>query len=123
MRNKACSPLSKWGDWGDVESDYSAGLCFDGGIECVIGLHTELTDAVDVGVTVTAVDVHFLMYSRKERRIVPSRMVVIPTPFKTTKVNLRKRKDKASASKHVLQTPPVKSSIGWLNYCLETRRH
>ena len=113
----------KVGDWVDVESDYSPGLCSDGGYGCVIGLHTEATEGATVAVTITAVDVHFLMYSRKERSILLSRVVVVPMPFKGTKVNLRKRPDKVITSKAVLQPPPVKSSMEWLKYGLTTRRH
>ena len=71
----------KVGDWVDVESDYSPGLCSDGGYGCVIGLHTEATEGATVAVTITAVDVHFVMYSRKERGILLSRVVVVPMPF------------------------------------------
>jgi hypothetical protein len=95
----------KVGDWVDVEADYSPGLCSDGGYGCVIGLHTEATDDATAAVSITAVDVHFLMYSRKERGILLSRVVVVPMPFKTTKVALRKRPEKDSTSNPVLKLP------------------
>ncbi len=93
----------KVGDWVDVEADYSPGLCYDGGYDCVIGLHTEATDGATVAVSITAVDVHFLMFSRKERGILLSRVVVVPMPYKGTKITLRKRLDTGSTSKPVLQ--------------------
>jgi hypothetical protein len=107
----------KVGDWVDVEADYSPGLCSDGGYGCVIALHTEARDGI------TAVDVHFLMYSRKERGISLSRVVVVPMPFKSTNAILRKRPDNDSTSNPVLKPPPVKSSMEWLKYGLTTRRH
>ena len=113
----------KVGDWVDVEADYSPGLCSDGGYGCVIALHTEATDGATGAVCITAVDVHFLMYSRKERGILLARVVVVPMPFKTTKVILRQRPDKVSTLNAVLQPPPVKSSMEWLKYGLTTRRH
>ena len=113
----------KVGDWVDVEADYSPGLCSDGGYGCVIGLHTQATVGAPLGVTITAVDVHFLMYSRKERGIDLSRVVVVPMPFKGPKVVLRQRPDKVSTSQAALKPPPVKSSMEWLKYGLSTRRH
>ncbi len=31
----------KVGDWVEAEQDYSPSICSDGGVGCVLGLHTE----------------------------------------------------------------------------------
>jgi hypothetical protein len=47
----------KVGDWVEVEPDYSSGICSDGGVGCVLGLHTEQCGVVgsDVPTIITAV--------------------------------------------------------------------
>jgi hypothetical protein len=84
----------KIGDWVEVEPDYSPVICSDGGVACVLGLHTEICNVVggNVANIITAVDVHFLVFNTKERRVLLSRVVVIPMPYKMQKPTLRARK-------------------------------
>jgi hypothetical protein len=70
----------KVGDWIDAESDYSVGLTSDGGIGCVFGLHEELHGVEGVPRAI-AVDVHYIVDNRKERRVLLKRCVVIPMPY------------------------------------------
>ncbi len=76
----------KIGDWVEVEPepDYSPSMCSDGGVGCVLGLHTE--PGSDIATTISAVDVHFLVFNTKERR------VLIPIPYKMHKPTWRVRK-------------------------------
>jgi hypothetical protein len=74
-------------DWIDAESDYSVAITSDGGIGCVFGLHEELHGVEGVQRTV-AVDVHYIVDNRKERRVLLKRCVVIPMPYKSDKVVL-----------------------------------
>jgi hypothetical protein len=71
----------KVGDWIDAESDYSVGITSDGGIGCVFGLHEELHDA-EGAKRIIAVDVHYIVDNRKERRVLLKRCIVIPMPYK-----------------------------------------
>jgi hypothetical protein len=61
----------KIGDWVEVEPDYSPSICSDGGVGCVLGLHTEPCTVLgsDIATTISAVDVHFLVFNTKERRV------------------------------------------------------
>ena len=116
----------KVGDWVEVEPDYSPSICSDGGIGCVLGLHREecAVPGSVVACTITAVDVHYLVFNRKERRVLVSRAIVIPMPYKADKPNLRARKNSCSSTKVVAhKAPPQKTSLEWLQYGLETRRH
>ncbi len=65
----------KIGDWVEIEPDYSPGICSDIGVACALGLHTEPTNVVGGGVAniITAVDVHFLVFNTKERRVLLER--------------------------------------------------
>jgi hypothetical protein len=69
----------KVGDWVDVESDYSPGLNSDGGVGCVFGLHTECLVDQLVPRTI-ALDVHYIIFNRKERGVSLHRCVVLPMP-------------------------------------------
>ncbi len=109
----------KVGDWIDAESDYSIGITSDGGIGCVFGLHEELHVMEGVKRTV-AVDVHYIVDNRKERRVLLKRFVVISMPFKSNKVVLRTRKVPAVVP---CPTPPQKSPLEWLKYGLEMKLH
>ena len=58
----------KVGDCVEVEPDYSPSICSDGGIGCVLGLHREecAVPGSVVACTITAVDVHYLVFNRKK---------------------------------------------------------
>ena len=115
----------KVGDWVEIEPDYSPGICSDGGAACVLGIHTEPTNVVGGSVAniITAVDVHFLVFNTKERRVLLERVVVIPMPYKMHKPNLRVRKSGTSTSTVVPKAAPDRTSLEWLKYGLESRRH
>ncbi len=56
------------GDWVGAVSAYSPGLNSDGGIGCVLGLHTE--SVVDELIPRTiALDIHKIIFNRKERGV------------------------------------------------------
>ncbi len=61
----------KVGDWVEVEPDYSPSICSDGGIGCVLGLHTEecAVQGSEIACIITGVDVHYLVFNTKERRV------------------------------------------------------
>jgi hypothetical protein len=109
----------KVGDWIDAESDYSVGITSDGGIGCVFGLHDELHGMEAVQRTI-AVDSHYIVDNRKERRVLLKRCVVIPMPYKCNKVVLRTRKVPAVIA---CPPPPQKSPLEWLKYGLEMKLH
>ncbi len=94
----------KVGDWVEVEPDYSPSVCSDGGIGCVLGLHREecAVPGSVVACTITAVDVHYLVFNRKERRDLVTRMIVIPMPYKADKPTIRVRKNASSTTKQWL---------------------
>ncbi len=106
----------KIGDWVEVESDYSSGICSDGGVGCVLRLHTEPCNIVDAALTttITAVDVHFLFYNTKERRVLLTRVIVIPMLFKMDKSTLRSRKSASTTHTILIVAPPNKSPLEWL---------
>ncbi len=82
----------KIGDCIDAESDYSVGITSDGGVGSVYVLHEELHGMEGLSRTI-AVDVHYIVDDRKERRVLLKRCVVIPMPYKSNnKVVLRTRK-------------------------------
>jgi hypothetical protein len=91
----------------DAESDYSVGITSDGGIGCVFGLHEEL-HGVEGAKRIIAVDVHFIVDNRKERRVLLKRCVVIPMPYKCNNVVLRARKVPAVIE---CAPPPQKSPL------------
>ncbi len=109
----------KIGDWIDAESDYSVGIISDGGIGCVFGLYEEVHGMEGAKRTV-AVDVHYIVDNRKERRVLLKRCVVIPLPYKSNKVVLRTRKVPAVLPS---PAPPQKSPLEWLKYGLEMKLH
>jgi hypothetical protein len=100
-------------------------ICSDGGVGCVLGLHTEActVPGSDIASTITAVDVHYLVFNTKERRVLLTRVVVIPMPYKSDKPTLRVRKNVPSTKAVTHKAPPNKTSLEWLKYGLETRRH
>jgi hypothetical protein len=108
-----------------VEQDYSPSICSDGGVGCVLGLYTEActVPGSDIASTITAVDVHYLVFNTKERRVLLTRVVVIPMPYKSDKPTLRVRKNVPSTKAVTHKAPPNKTSLEWLKYGLETRRH
>ncbi len=117
----------KVGDWVEVEQDYSPSICSDGGVGCVLGLHTEACTVPGSDIastsTITAVDVHYLVFNTKERRVLLTRAVVIPMPYKLDKPTLRVRKNGPSTKAVTHKAPPNKTSLEWLKYGLEMRRH
>ena len=110
----------KIGDWVEVESDYSPGLNSDGGIGCVFGLHKDpvLGELVP---RLSALDIHYVIFSRKERGVALSRCVVIPMPFKDDKPALRVRTKQAPIVIHT--APPDRTPLEWLKYGLQSNRH
>ncbi len=102
-----------------MPSDYSVGITSDGGIGCVFGLHEEL-HGVEGAKRIIAVDVHFTVDNRKERRVLLKRCVVIPMPYKCNNVVLRARKVPAVIE---YAPPPQKSPLEWLKYGLEKKLH
>jgi hypothetical protein len=112
----------KVGDWVEVEQDYSPSICSDGGVGCVLGLHTEACTVAgsDIASTITAVDVHYLVFNTKERRVLLTRVVVIPMLYKSDKPTLRVRKNVPSTKAVTHKAPPHKTSLEWLKYGLET---
>jgi hypothetical protein len=118
IEEQGISATIKVGDWIDAESDYSVGLTFDGGIGCVFGLHEQLHGAKGVK-RVIAVDVHYIVDNRKERRVLLKRCVVIPMPYKCNNVVLRTRKVPAVVE---CAPPPQKSPLEWLKYGVEEKK-
>jgi hypothetical protein len=110
----------KIGDWVEVESDYSPGLNSDGGIGCVYGLHRDFVPH-ELLPRVTALDIHYLIFNRKERGVALSRCVVIPMPFKADKPALRVRNKQAPTV--IYAPPPDKTPLEWLKYGLQSNRH
>jgi hypothetical protein len=108
----------KVGDWVDVESDYSPGLNSDGGIGCVLGLHTESIEDQLVPRTI-ALDVHYIIFNIIGVPL--HRCVVIPMPFKAAKVSLRTRQPLTHLP--VVTAPPDRTPIEWLKFGLESNRH
>ncbi len=109
------------GDWVDVESDYSPGLNSDGGIGCVFGLHREPVLGELVVPRFSALDIHYVIFNRKERGVALRRCVVIPMPFKEYKPSLRVRTKQAPIV--ILMAPPDRTPLEWLKYGLESNRH
>ncbi len=114
----------KVGEWVEVEQDYSPSICSDGGVECILGLHTEActVPGSDIASTITAVDVHYLVFNTKERRVQLTCVVVIPMPYKSDKPTLRVRQNGPSTKAVTHKVSPNKTSLEWLKYGLETRR-
>ncbi len=80
----------KVGDWVEVESDYTPGINSDGGIGCILGLHTEL-GGPELSTRTVGLDIHYIIFNRKECGVQLKRCVVIPMPFKADKATLRTR--------------------------------
>jgi hypothetical protein len=110
----------KVGDWVDVESDYSPGLNSDGGIGCVYGLHEE-TVLGEMLPRKSALDIHYVIFIRKERGVALRRCVVIPMPFKANTPSLRVRKKESPTVIHTV--PPDRTPLEWLKHGLESNRH
>ncbi len=69
-----------------------------------------------------ALDVHYIIFNRKERGVSLHRCVlVIPMPFKAATVSLRTRKPLTHVT--MVSAPPDRSPIEWLKYGLESNRH
>ncbi len=112
----------KVGDWVEVEPDCSPGLNSDGGIACVFGLHTEQVGD-DGGARTIALDVHYIVFNRKELGVELKRCVVIPMPFKEDKPTLRTRKKATSKAVTISTAPPTRTAMEWLKFGLESNRH
>ena len=112
----------KVGDWVDVEADCSPGLNSDGGIGCVFGLHTEKVGD-DGGVRTIALDIHYIVFNRKERGVELKRCVVIPMPYKEDKPTLRTRKKPSGKAVPIATAPPTRTAMEWLKFGLESNRH
>ena len=110
----------KIGDWVEVESDYSPGINSDGGVGCVYGLHRKAVPG-ELVPRVIALDIHYLIFNRKERRVALCRCVVIPMPFKEDKPALRVRTKQAPIV--IYEPPPDKTPLEWLKYGLQSNRH
>ncbi len=72
---------------------------------------------------ITAVDVHYLVFNTKERRVLLVRVVEIPMPYKLLEPTLRARKPSTSTRKDQHKAVPNKTSLEWLKFGLESRRH
>jgi hypothetical protein len=92
---------------------------------CVLGLHTEActVPGSDIASTITVVDVHYLVFNTKERRVQLTRVVVIPMPYKSDKPTLRVRQTGPGTKAVTHKAPANKTSLEWLKYGLETRRY
>ncbi len=110
------------GDWVNVESEYLPGTCSDGGIG-VITLLINLSDdpAVREPDKLYAT-VKYIIGTRVEHSIDTKRLTVVPMPFKSRSVTLRKRNvveaPAAVVKGNVKQTP-----LEWLKLGLTSRKH
>jgi hypothetical protein len=83
FEEEGINAVVKAGDWVQIESDYSPGVCSDGGVACVTAVHCgeEQCPLVPERKIVLEVDVHYLIYGRRERGVPVSRLTVIPCPI------------------------------------------
>ncbi len=65
-----------------------------------------------------AVNVHYIVDNRKERGVLLKRCVVIPMPFKSTKVQLSTCKAPAVVPRVL---PPEKSPVEWLKHGVQSK--
>jgi hypothetical protein len=86
-------------DWVVVQSDNSPGLNSDGGIGRVFGLHNDPVFG-ELVPRLSALDIHYVIFNRKERGVALRRCVVIPMPFKDDKPSLRVRTKQALSVSH-----------------------
>ena len=63
------------GDWVEIDPDYGPGICSDGGVACVTAVHCGLDPCPldPERCVVQDVDVHYLIYGRRERSVVVKR--------------------------------------------------
>jgi hypothetical protein len=69
----------------------------------------------------SALDIHYVVFNRKERGVALRRCVVIPMPFKEDKPSLRVRAKQAPSVMHT--APPDRTPLEWLKHGLESNRH
>ena len=126
FEEEGVNAIVKVGDWVQIESDYSVGICSDGGVACVTDVHCGLCPCPLVAdrKMVEAVNVHYLIYGRKERNVCVKRLTVIPMPYTSSVMPLRSRKQhRKPKDVAIIDKPPQRSPIEWLQHGLETRRH
>jgi hypothetical protein len=125
FEEEGINAVVKAGDWVQIASDYTPGICSDGGVACVTAVHCgeEQCPLIPERKIVLEVDVHYLIYGRRERGVLVSRLTVIPMPYTSAQMPLRKR----VRHKHVdivhIDSPPQRQPLEWLQYGLESRRH
>ncbi len=80
FEEEGINAVVKVGDWVQIESDYSAGICSDGGVACITAVHCGLDPCplVSERCIVLEVAVHYLIYGRRERFVKAARLTVIP---------------------------------------------
>jgi hypothetical protein len=125
FEDEGLNAVVRVGDWVEISPDYGSGICSDGGVACVTAVNCGLDPCplVPERCVVQDVDVHYLIYGRRERCVGVKRLTVIAMPYTQAKMPLRERIQ--PKSKDVLQRvmPPQRTSIEWLQFGLQSRRH
>jgi hypothetical protein len=125
FEEKGLNAVVKAGDWVQIESDYSPRVCSDGGDACVTAVHCgeDQCPLVPERKIVFEVDVHYLIYGRRERGVPVSRLTVIPMPYTSAQMPLRKRVRHKHIDIEHRDSPPQRQPLEWLQYGLASRRH
>jgi hypothetical protein len=110
------------GDWVNVEYEYLPGTCSDGGIGVITSLINLCDDPTARDPDQLYAAVKYIIGNRVEHSIDMKRLTIVPMPFKSRGVTLRKRA--------VLQPPGVvvkctvkHTPLEWLKLGLTTRKH
>jgi hypothetical protein len=79
-KEEGINAVVKVGDWVQIESDYRPGTCSDGGVACITAVHCDLDPCplVSERSIVLEVNVHYLIFARRERFVKVERLTVIP---------------------------------------------
>ncbi len=110
------------GDWVNVEYEYMPGTCSDGGIGIITSLINLSDDPAVRAPDKLYATIKYVIGSRVEHSIQMQRLTVVPMPFKSRSMTLRKRNvvevPAAVEKSNVKHTP-----LEWLKLGSTSRKH
>ncbi len=83
----------------ELEGDFTAGHCLNGGIGCVTSAYNHCEGAS--APVIPKLDVHYLLANTRDKHVDIGRVTVIPMPYRTQKPKTRPRTSKGRQAANV----------------------